>query len=228
MADYAQIELRVAAQVAPCPAMRAVFERGDDPHATTAATLTGKRAADISSRERKLAKAINFGFLFGMGARRFRDYAAASYDLELDERQAQEARDAFLRTYPGIANWHRRTGALGRRGGHDPIFVATRLGRRRGFEPQAFSFTTALNIPVQGTAAEGFKAAMVLLDAQLPSLGGRGILCVHDEYLAEVPEAEAQRGKAMVEAAMIEGMRTVVPDVPVAVEASICEHWEEA
>lgn len=228
VADYSQIELRVAAQIAPCDALRSVFVRGGDPHTTTAATLTGKPAAQISPLERKLAKAINFGFLFGMGARRFRDYAAASYDLELDEQQAQEARAAFLRTYPGIAAWHQRTGQLPRRSRDREVWVTTRLGRRRGFSVDAFSFTTALNIPVQGTAAEGFKLAMIALDEALPAVDGVGVLCVHDEYLAQVPEAYATRARELVVETMIQGMREVVPDVPIAVDAAICEHWEQA
>jgi DNA polymerase I-like protein with 3'-5' exonuclease and polymerase domains len=88
IADYAQIELRVAAHLAPCPAMRAVFRAGRDPHRATAATLAGKPEEAVDNHERKLAKAVNFGFLFGMGARRFQSYARDSYGLELDERQA--------------------------------------------------------------------------------------------------------------------------------------------
>jgi DNA polymerase I-like protein with 3'-5' exonuclease and polymerase domains len=156
IADYAQIELRVAAHLAPCPAMRAVFRAGRDPHRATAATLAGKPEEAVDNHERKLAKAVNFGFLFGMGARRFQSYARDSYGLELDERQSGEAREAFFRTFPGIAAWHRRIGSLSRRGDREAITVTTAMGRRRTFPPGNFSFNAALNIPVQGTAAEGF------------------------------------------------------------------------
>jgi hypothetical protein len=83
VADYAQIELRVAAELAPCEAMRAVFRAGRDPHRATAATLARKPEPDVTPHERKLAKAVNFGFLFGMGARRFQEYAKSNYGLEL-------------------------------------------------------------------------------------------------------------------------------------------------
>jgi DNA polymerase-1 len=223
IADYAQIELRVAAHLAPCDAMRQVFREGRDPHRATAATITGRPESEITDHERKLAKAVNFGFLFGMGAKRFRKYAADSYGVQLDEREAQAAREAFLRTYPGIAAWHRRVGSMGRNG--RSVTVRTALGRRKRFEPDRFSYNAALNIPVQGTAAEGFKHALVRLLAPLRELGGRPVLCVHDEYIAEVPRSRAEEGRALVERIMAEAMATVVDSVPIEVEAVFAESW---
>lgn len=225
IADYAQIELRVAAHLAPCDALRAVFRAGRDPHRATAATLTAKPEVEIDDHERKLAKAINFGFLFGMGARRFRSYARDAYGLELDEREAQAARDAFFRTYPGIAAWHRRISALSRRAEREVVTVTTAMGRRRSFPVGKFSFNAALNIPVQGTAAEGFKLAMVRLQPALAQIGGRGVLIVHDEYIAEVPEADGERGRELVERVMVEAMAELVTSVPIVVEASLGDHW---
>jgi hypothetical protein len=226
LADYAQIELRVAAHLAPCEALRAVFRAGRDPHRATAARLTGKPETAIDEHERKLAKAINFGFLFGMGARRFRSYALDAYGLELDERAAEDARAAFFQTFPGIAAWHRRVGAFGRRGSSEPITVTTALGRRRTFPPGKFSFNSALNIPVQGTAAEGFKLAILRLQAPLAAIGGRGVLVVHDEYVAEVPAAHAEQGRRLVEAQMIAAMAEIVDSVPIVVEAEIADRWK--
>lgn len=226
IADYAQIELRVAAHLAPCEALRGVFRAGRDPHRATAATLAGKPEHAVDTHERKLAKAVNFGFLFGMGARRFRSYALDSYGLELDDRQAEAAREAFFRTFPGIAAWHRRVGSLARRAAREPITVTTAMGRRRTFPVGKFSFNAALNIPVQGTAAEGFKLAMLRLQAPLAELGGRGVLVVHDEYLAEVPIDRAEQGRRVVEQVMIAAMRELVDSVPIVVEAEIGEHWK--
>jgi DNA polymerase I-like protein with 3'-5' exonuclease and polymerase domains len=226
LADYAQIELRVAAHLAPCEALRAVFRAGRDPHRATAARLAGKPESAIDEHERKLAKAINFGFLFGMGARRFRSYAAASYGLELDERAAEHARAAFFATFPGIAAWHRRIAALGRRAANEPITVTTALGRRRTFPPGQFSFNSALNIPVQGTAAEGFKLAILRLQAPLAAIGGRGVMVVHDEYIAEVPAAQAEQGRRIVEAQMVAAMAEIVDTVPIVVEAEIADRWK--
>ena len=226
IADYAQIELRVAAHLAPCDALRAVFRAGRDPHRATAATLAGKPEHAVDNHERKLAKAVNFGFLFGMGARRFRSYALDSYGLELDDRQAEAAREAFFRTFPGIAAWHRRVGALSRRGTNEPITVTTAMGRRRTFPAGKFSFNAALNIPVQGTAAEGFKLAMLRLQSPLAAIGGRGVLVVHDEYLAEVPIDRGEEGRQIVERVMITAMRELIDSVPIVVEAELAQHWK--
>jgi hypothetical protein len=225
VADYAQIELRVAAHLAPCDALRAVFREGRDPHRATAATLTGKPEVEVSAHERKLAKAVNFGFLFGMGAPRFRSYAKDSYGVELDDHEAVAAREAFMRTFPGIARWHAKVGALGRGRPAHAVTVRTALGRRKRFAADGFSFNAALNIPVQGTAADGFKLAMARLRPQLAALGGRGILCVHDEYLAEVPLARAEEARTVVEATMREAMQEIVTSVPIEVEASIASTW---
>jgi DNA polymerase I-like protein with 3'-5' exonuclease and polymerase domains len=225
IADYAQIELRVAAHLAPCDAMRRVFREGRDPHRTTAATITGKREVDVTEHERKLAKAVNFGFLFGMGARRFQEYARDGYGIELDDRDARAAREAFLATFPGIAAWHDRVSALQRRSEREDIVVRSALGRRKRFAAGKFSFTAALNIPVQGTAADGFKLAMVELHRRLPHVGGRGILCVHDEYIAEVPEARAEEAQEIVRSAMVHGMARLLDSVPVVVETRVARTW---
>ena len=225
IADYAQIELRVAAHLAPCAALAEVFTDGRDPHRATAATLTGKPEIEVTSHERKLAKAVNFGFLFGMGAERFREYARTGYGVEIDAAEAKRAREAFFTTFPGISAWHRRIADLCRRGG--TVVVRTALGRRKRFEPDRISVPAALNIPVQGTAAEGFKRAMVRLQPELAALGGRGVLVVHDEYLAEVPESVAEHARARVVEVMQDAMATVVTRVPIVVEARIAASWAD-
>ncbi|MCY1055807.1 DNA polymerase [Nannocystis sp. SCPEA4] len=227
VADYAQIELRVAAHLAPCAAMREVFHAGRDPHRATAATLARKPEAEVTSHERKLAKAVNFGFLFGMGARRFQEYAEGNYGLALDLAAAERAREAFFSTFPGIAAWHRKVSALQPRSAREDLTVRTALGRRKRFLAGKFSFNAALNIPVQGTAAEGFKKAMIALHPALAELGGRGILCVHDEYLAEVPEEHGEAARALVQRIMQEAMAEVVTSVPIVVDSRVARHWAE-
>lgn len=227
IADYAQIELRVAAQLAPCEALRELFRQGKDVHLATASTLSGKAPGKVSAHERQLAKAVNFGFLFGMGAKRFSEYAQRSFGLELDQRAAEHARAAFFETFPGISAWHRRIGALSRGGPPRPIEVRTVMGRSKRFEAGAFSFNSALNIPVQGTAAEGFKLAMSALYRALPALGARGVLVVHDEYIAEVPEANGEAARVLIAEIMEREMAKVLPDVPVIAEASLASSWAE-
>lgn len=223
IADYAQIELRVAAALAPCDALARVFREGRDAHRATAATLTGKPEVEVTAHERKLAKAVNFGFLFGMGAERFREYAASGYGVELDLGEARRARDAFFATFPGIAAWHRRTAAMCR--ASDDVVVRTALGRRKRFAAGRASVPAALNIPVQGTAAEGFKRALVALHAELPRHGARAVMCVHDEVLVEAPAAAADEVRRVVIAAMRDAMASVVARVPIEVDARIAEDW---
>lgn len=227
IADYAQIELRVAAHLAPCDALREVFRAGRDPHRATAATLARKPEAEVTPHERKLAKAVNFGFLFGMGARRFQEYAKNNYGLELDLAAAERAREAFFATFPGIAAWHRKIASLQPRSAREDITVRTALGRRKRFPAGHFSFNAALNIPVQGTAAEGFKKAMIALHPALAELGGRGVLCVHDEYLAEVPEHHAEAARTLVQRVMQDAMAEVVPSVPIVVDSRVARSWAE-
>ncbi len=223
VADYAQIELRVAAQLAPDEHMRQLFREGRDPHRAMAAAMTGKPEAEVTGHDRKLAKAINFGFLFGMGATRFAQYAESSYGLSLSLEQAQAAKEDFHRMFPGIAAWHEQTKRLSK--SRHEVVVRTATGRVKRFPPQQVSFSAALNIPVQGTAAEGFKYALIELHRELPSLRARGILCVHDEFIAEAPQDAASAARDVVVRCMERGMARVLPDVPVAVEARIAQSW---
>ena len=140
--------------------------------------------------------------------------------------EARRAREAFLRTFPGIAKWHDKVGRLGR-DATKSVTVRTVLGRRKRFEVGKISFNAALNIPVQGTAAEGFKLAMTRLPSRLASIGGRGVLCVHDEYLAEVPLAAAEEGRRIVEGTMRDAMQEIVTSVPIEVEAHIARTWAD-
>jgi DNA polymerase-1 len=225
IADYAQIELRVAAHLAPCDQLRRIFLEDRDPHRASAATLTGKPENEISAHERKLAKAINFGFLFGMGAAKFKEYAEKSYGLSLSAKEAEEAREAFFTTFPGIAAWHRKIAAMSRRARSEDVSVSTILGRKRRFPAGKFSFAAALNIPVQGSAAEGFKRAMIDLHRELPRIGARGVLCIHDEYLAEAPIARAQEACDIVKSCMESAMHALITSVPIRVQAAVVDTW---
>jgi DNA polymerase I-like protein with 3'-5' exonuclease and polymerase domains len=162
-----------------------------------------------------------------MGPARFRSYAAGSYGVQLSSAEAQSAKRSFFATYPGIAAWHERIGRLGRPDTED-VTVRTQLGRRKRFPPGKFSFNAALNIPVQGTAAEGFKLAMTELHERLPEIGGRGVLCVHDEYVAEIPEQNAEMGRDLIADVMRTAMASLVTSTPIEVEARIVESWGHA
>lgn len=236
-ADYSQIELRVAAKVANEERMIAAFRAGEDLHALTAAAVLNKPVAEVTRADRPLAKVVNFGLLYGMGWRGLRDYARKEYGVVLTDAQAKAYRDAFFKAYPGLRRWHDRVGAgvkglfnQNPNGRHD----AYTIGRRRlslalggGSKDNRFpNVSEALNHPVQGTAADGFKAAVALLwerRAECPS--AVPVLFVHDEVVVECDEGDADKTVGWLRAAMLDGMAPFADPVPVAVEVNVGRTW---
>jgi DNA polymerase-1 len=214
-ADYSQIELRLAAKIANEERMIAAYRKGDDLHTLTAQTLTGK--AEVSKADRQLAKAVNFGLLYGMGARGLAQYARTSYGVNLTEAEAARHRKAFFALYAGLARWHRRTT------GNGATETRTLTGRRR---LDVTRYTERLNTPVQGSGADGLKVSLGLLwqrRAECPS--ARLVLAVHDEIVLEVPQAEAEQARDWLIRCMKDGMRPLLDPVPVEVEATIAPTW---
>jgi len=222
MADYTQVELRVAAFLAKEEAMLAAFRSGEDIHALTAAKLTGQDPKGIGEETRKLAKAVNFGLLYGMSARGLAEYGRISFGLKLEEKEAREFRKKFFEAYPALQHWHDRA----RQSAEDPKVaeVRTLYGRRRWLPPPGgrmdwARFTALVNTPVQGTCGDALKQAMVALaDAPLVST-------VHDELILEVPEREAAAMAVRVVAAMRAGFAGLVPENLITVAVRQATHW---
>jgi len=175
-ADYSQIELRIAARVANEEVMIEAYRLGGDLHRLTAARVLGKAEAEVTKADRQIAKSLNFGLLYGMGWRGLRSYALATYGVRLTDEEARSYREAFFRAYPALRNWHRRVGreveALFRRDAAGMHEVRTLAGRRRwlpvakrrkGGGAAYSNVTDALNTPVQGSGANGLKAAIAPL-----------------------------------------------------------------
>jgi DNA polymerase-1 len=160
VADYSQIELRIAAKVSGDQEMLSAYAEGRDLHTLTAQNLT--RREDITNDDRKLAKAVNFGLLYGMGATGLQSYALKSYGVEMSSEEASLYRKRFFRTYPGLKTWHDNERRAWHYGGME---TRTLTGRRR---TNVESLTDRLNAPVQGTAADGLKLALALLWASAP------------------------------------------------------------
>jgi DNA polymerase I-like protein with 3'-5' exonuclease and polymerase domains len=233
-ADYSQIELRAAAAIADDGVMIEAFRAGRDLHALTAAALLDKPVEGVEKADRQLAKAVNFGLLFGMGWRTLRTYARTGYGVEMSDEQAKAYREKFLATYPGIARWHRRVESQLRNVGRHHFTTVTRGGRRRviaamkrGRANEDYpNKTEALNTPVQGTAADGMKDAIALLwERRSECPGARPVLFVHDEIVVEAPEAEVGRASAWLERAMVDGMAPLIDPVPVEVEVTDGRTW---
>jgi DNA polymerase-1 len=216
-ADYSQIELRIAAKMSGDAAMLAAYRGGEDLHAKTAQAVVGKQ--EITKADRQLAKALNFGLLYGMGAKGFACYAKTMYRIELSETMAKRYRDAFFRTYRGLAAWHTRV--------RSQAVAETRTlsGRRRLLKPDTPD-TQRLNTPVQGTGADGLKIALALLwERREQAVDSFPILAVHDEIVVEAPEDRADQAAAWLKAAMLDAMTPLIDPVPVEVEISISNTW---
>src|SRR5207249_1253555 len=218
-ADYSQIELRIAAQIAGDKRMIEAYRAGEDLHSLTASAVLSRGDGVVSPQARQAAKALNFGLIYGMGAARFREYAANDYGVDMTEEEAARFRERFFRAYPSIRRWHRKQA-------EGLIATRTVAGRRRLAVDR---FTEKLNTPVQGTGADGLKAAMALLwetRDQCPS--AVPVLCVDDEIVVGCDADEAERAREWLVECMTKGMERFLVDVPVVVEATVMKSWGEA
>ena len=216
-ADYSQIELRIAAKVSGDKALLGAYQRGEDLHTITARNVLGIQ--EVTKQHRQLAKALNFGLLYGMGARGFRQYAKGQYGLSLTEKEAKSYRDAFFQTYPGLAAWHRKIRS------RQAKETRTLAGRRRLLEDKTPD-TQRLNTPVQGTGADGLKMALALLwERRQQCTDAFPVLAVHDEIVVEVDAGQADAAAAWLKSAMVDAMAPLVNPVPVEVEVKTARTW---
>jgi len=225
-ADYSQIELRIVARIASEEAMLEAYRKGEDLHAATARSITGRE--EVTKEDRQRAKTANFGLLYGQGDTGFRNYARSNYGVEMSLEEAAEYRERWFETYPAIRAWHREEG-IGFNAGEDSAHTLT--GRLR----KVRSFMEKVNHPVQGTGADGLKLAMALFNERLPEhLDAKLVIACHDELVVECPEEQAEEVVRFLEEVMITGMNEVLnpglddahPDwVPIEVEAKIVESW---
>ena len=229
VADYSQVELRIAAILAGDRAMLEAYKAGADLHRRTAAAIAGIPETEVSKAQRQLAKACNFGLIYGMGGKTLAAYAAGSYGVAMSLAEAEHAKAAFFRAYPGIARWQAVAKA---RGHHDPtVKTAGGLIRDLGQEPGGWKLTQALNTPVQGTGAEMLLAALHRLPKALAGLDAKLILHVHDEVVLEVADRDVPAAKVALEEAMVAGFRALLPDqadMPGLVEAHAGPTWFDA
>jgi len=234
-ADFSQIELRIAAMLSGDRALRKAFISGGDPHRETAAKMLNKPPAEITSEERKMAKAVNFGFLYGMGARKFKLYAKDNYGVAVTDAEAQAYRKAFFEQYSGLSPWHDRQRRLVRtnqqvqspigRIRHLPTIASTEEG------VQAEAEREAINSPVQGFASDLTVLSMTLLMDKLDDSRCRLIGNVHDSIMAEATDDYAEEAAKIIKETMetlpIERMFGYRMTVPIEAEVAIVQHWGE-
>ncbi|MCA9971816.1 MAG: DNA polymerase I [Anaerolineales bacterium] len=227
-ADYSQVELRILAHVSQDAALLEAFRQDQDIHRTTAAAVYNIPADEVTFNQRRFAKAVNFGLIYGMGAYRL------ARDSELTLAEAENYIKAYFGRFPGIRTYLDGTKEMARKQG----YVETLLGRRRYFPVLQGTMTgsnrqawmraerEAINHPIQGTAADIIKIAMLRLHNALHEGDFRAqmLLQVHDELLLEVPEAELESVKERMVAIMCDAFEM---DVPLKVEASTGQNWLE-
>jgi DNA polymerase-1 len=224
-ADYSQIELRLMAHLSGDPGLCEVYRRGGDVHAETAARMFHVPLDGVTREQRTSAKAINFGILYGMGPVRL------ARDLAISMSEARDFLDAYFREFPGVREFQRQAVDQARREG----YVTTLLGRRRAIPGllsdesavRANAENMAKNTPVQGTAADLIKVAMVRIHERLAREKHRArlILQVHDELVFEAPEGEIERLARLVRGEM-EGALELA--VPIVADVGVGRDWLEA
>lgn len=221
-ADYSQIELVVFAHLSGDPELKKAFIDGADVHRRTAALILGKAEDEVQQSERRAAKTINFGVIYGMGAFRL------AQELGIPRGDAQRFIDAYFERYAGVASFIRDTVDAARRDG----YVSTLLGRRRmiraidsrNANERQGAERVAVNTPIQGSAADIVKLAMLRVDSTLRERfpAARILLQVHDELIIEAPEAEADAVAAAVADAMA---KAYTLSVPLRVGVEIAYSW---
>jgi DNA polymerase-1 len=220
-ADYSQVELRLLAQMADDPGLQAAFARNEDIHTATAAAVLGIPIAEVDSNQRRIAKTVNFGLAYDQSA------FGLAQTTGLSQAEAKQFIDIYFEKYPGVKRYIDETKQMAAEQG----YVETLLGRRRDFSNMADlkgpqrgrAEREAINMPIQGTAADIMKLAMIHLHEVLQKkYQARLLLQVHDELIVEAPDEELAAVVPLVEKTMCEAYEL---DVPLKVEVEVGQNW---
>ena len=228
-ADYSQIELRLVAHVAQEKTMLEAFRNGVDIHAQTASEVFGVPLDQMDAETRRRSKAINFGIVYGISA------FGLSRQLSIPQSEARDYIATYLDRFPGIRTYMNDAREFAR----EHLYVETLFGRRIHIEQigasnqamRGFSERQAINAPIQGSAADIIKRAMICLPAELAAQGLAAdmLLQVHDELIFEVPEEQAEQSVQLIKSVMENAASPVVQlSVPLVVDAGIADSWSEA
>ena len=221
-ADYNQIELRVMAHLSGDQALIDIFNKGEDIHTRTAAEILNKKPEEVTKDDRRIAKTVNFGIMYGISP-----YGLAR-QLKIDREVAKQIIDRYFDEFSGVKVWLEQTltdayakGYVETLGGFRRYLIELKQGNYR---VRAAGERQAINAPVQGTAADIIKAAMIRLSVQLRNYQTKMILQVHDELVFETPEEEVKEIYPIIKNTM---EQTFKLDVPILVESKIGNNWGE-
>ena len=224
-ADYSQIELRIMAHLSEDPSLLAAFAAGQDIHRATAAEVFSTHPEQVTIDQRRSAKAINFGLIYGMSA------FGLAKQLNIGRKQAAEYIDTYFDRYPDVLNYMNSVRSTAAEAGYVETYFGRRLylpeiNSRNGMRRQAAE-RTAINAPMQGTAADIIKLAMISVDDWLQNSDLRSVMImqVHDELVLEVPEDELQ----VVSEGLMQRMESAATlKVPLLVDVGVGNNWDEA
>jgi len=224
-ADYSQIELRIMAHLSGDKGLLDAFAKGLDVHSATAAEVFGVSTEEVTKNQRRSAKAINFGLIYGMSA------FGLAKQLEISRPEAQEYVDLYFQRYPGVKDYMEQTKEKAREQGYVETVFGRRLylheiNARNGMRRQ-YAERTAINAPMQGTAADIIKRAMISLDKEIQenNLDMRMIMQVHDELIFEIKESDVDKAIKLISEKMESAAKLAVPLV---VDVGIGNNWDEA
>ncbi len=223
VADYSQIELRILADFTGDPGFVEAFRSGADLHRVTAAQVFNVKPEEVTSKQRDFAKRLNFGVVYGIGARRF------ALLTGLKETEAEDLLKRYFATYRALDTWLRDAGFKAVRERTAPRTVAGRLFRFNfdAEDKQAASLAqrNGKNAPIQGSSADIIKRALRLLHDRLKNTDAHVVNVVHDEVVVECPEQGAEETKELVREAMCAAGQEYVKAVPIVVEATVTDEW---
>jgi DNA polymerase-1 len=237
VADYSSMELRAAAHISGDFAMTRAFEEGLDLHRITAARMSSRGLEEVTGEERRAAKAVNFGAIYGIGANALVQSAWDSYSLVLDPIEARMWLDAFITSYPTFAAWrrqhyerceaeHRIVIGKDAARGIGRVFLKSHLRGDESF------YTRSCNLPVQGACADASMLALAYVDDRLfeADIDGGPVAWLHDEIVIEVREDQAEQAAQILKQSMIDGFAETFPGAPLngLVEPHIGASWGEA
>ncbi len=224
-ADYSQIELRLLAHLSGCPALIEAYKRGDDIHAATASSVFGVPVGEVTPAMRHKAKSVNFGIIYGMSA------FGLSKDIGVSQAEAQSYIDKYFQSYPEVKAYMDEIVKFAKKNG----YITTILGRKRyipelqstNYTQRSFGERATMNMPLQGSAAEIIKIAMIAVHRRLMKEGLKAklVLQVHDELVLDTPIEETERAKKILQEEMEHAMEL---SVPLVAEATVGKTWYDA
>jgi DNA polymerase I-like protein with 3'-5' exonuclease and polymerase domains len=225
VADFSQIELRMAGELSQEERMLAAYRAGRDLHTETAALMTGVSLEEVSKEARTSAKVANFGLLYGAGPATLQKQAIAQYGIDMSIDEAREIVEGFRAAYPRLYDWQREEG------NRTTAAVFTKLGRRRMLVGFNDKYTTRINTQVQGSAGDIAKIAIGMLWKEIsaaPVDQARLIAMVHDEIVLEVQEMHVEHWCERLKSCMEEAGGRICASVPIVAEVSFGKTWADA